>query len=97
MNEAICQGIAERKLLRFLYQNSTRIVEPYCYGRTRLGTELLRAFQISGVSRSGHPIGWRLFDAHKMSDLVILQETFSPYRGDYQPQDPKILVTFCRI
>jgi len=39
--EEICKAIKERRLLKFRY-GGIRVVEPYVYGYTRSGEEVLR-------------------------------------------------------
>ena len=39
-------------MVQFNYENSTRVAELYCYGESRTGNEVLRAFQVKGESKS---------------------------------------------
>ncbi len=77
INELICSSINSKQILLFNYEDSTRIVEPYCYGLTKDGKEVLRAYQIKGQSKSGNPVGWKLFSVSKMENIIVSNEIFS--------------------
>ena len=97
MNQNICFAIQAKRIIAFNYDGGLRKIEPYCYGLTKKGNEVLRAFQISGSSRSGNPIGWKLFTLSKISNLKILDETFHSIRRDYNPNDSVMSKIFCKI
>jgi len=97
MNQNICSAIRDKRIITFYYDGGLRKNEPYCHGVTKKGNEVLRAFQISGYSRSGNPIGWKLFSVSKISNLKILDETFQSNRRDYNPNDHAMSRIFCRI
>ncbi len=83
----ICQAIRMRRRLTFEYEGQRRIVEPYCHGFGSQDTELLRAIQVAGASRSrGFGFGklWRL---DKMSRVELRDESFSPDDRNYNPND----------
>jgi hypothetical protein len=61
MNSLVCQAIRERRILRLSYDGGLRDVEPHCHGCSRDDNDLLRAYQIGGVSRSGDSSGGRCF------------------------------------
>ena len=97
MNKDICSAIKTKRIITFYYDGGLRRIEPYCHGVTKKGNEVLRAFQISGYSRSGSPIGWKLFSVSKISNLKILDETFHSIRRDYNPNDSVMSRIFCRV
>ena len=97
MNQDICSAIQTKRIIAFNYDGGLRKIEPYCHGVTKKGNEVLRAFQISGYSSSGNPIGWKLFSVSKISNLKILDEIFQSKRRDYNPNDPAMSRIFCRI
>lgn len=76
MNKKICLAIKSRNIVVFNYNSGSRKLEPYCYGLSKKGKELLRAYQISGYSSSGKSEGWKLFNISKISNLKILNEIF---------------------
>ena len=94
----ICEAIKERKLIEFFYEDGVRIVEPFACGYGRKGNLLLRAFQIEGYSKSGKPLGWKLFRVDKISQLRILEEIFNDYREGYNPLgDSQIPNIICKV
>ena len=90
MNQNICSAIRDKKIIAFYYDGGLRNIEPYCYGVTKNGSEILRAFQISGFSRSRNPKGWKLFSLSKISNLKILDEKLSVKHYLLDPNGPKI-------
>ena len=97
MNKDICSAIKTKRIITFYYDGGLRRIEPYCHGVTKKGNELLRAFQISGYSRSGNPIGWKLFSLSKIANLKILDDTFQSIRRDYNPKDSAMSRIFCKV
>ncbi|MBD3213245.1 MAG: hypothetical protein GF311_11615 [Candidatus Lokiarchaeota archaeon] len=97
MYDTISSAITSRNLLRFSYDGGERVVEPFCYGRNRKGTELLRAYQIRGFSKSGRPVGWKLFDVQKISSLQVVDKLFDGSRPQYNPNDSAMEIIYCRV
>src|ERR1700727_1814727 len=62
----LCEAIETRQLLAFNYEGHARVVAPYCHGFTRAGSEVLRAVQLRGSSRSGHFGSGKLWTVSKM-------------------------------
>ena len=85
MKTKIREAISNKKALRFHYDASVRIVEPYCFGESVAGVDVLRAYQIRGYSSSSSlPKGWRLFVVSEITNMTILEdETFDGKRRDY--------------
>jgi hypothetical protein len=84
-------------VVRILYQGGIREVEPYVYGRSQAGEELLRAYQLRGVSRSGQTAGWKMFRVEDISSVSVTFETFTPSRAGYDPVDTVITFVNCQI
>lgn len=84
----IASAITNRQLLTFTYDGFARTVEPHAYGLDRKGHPALLAYQVSGGSRSGHPVGWKLFHRDGMQSLSVLPETFSGPRAGYNCPNP---------
>jgi hypothetical protein len=91
----ICQAVAQRQMLAFDYDRHHRIVEPHCHGPGVDGRELLRAYQVGGTSASG-PLGWKLFDAARITSMRVLDEHFAP-RPDYRADDPAMHPVHCCV
>lgn len=90
--EILRRAIEDRILVRFLYQNSTRIAEPHLVGRNKKGNDCLSAFQISG----GSGVSFRAFLMHDISKLEMLEETFEGPRSGYNPNDTTMsAIYFC--
>lgn len=74
----LCAAIAERRVIRFMYDGHERIVIPAAHGTHKTtGNAVLRGYQIRGTSGSRTPPLWDLFLVAKMSSVSILEETFS--------------------
>lgn len=57
MNPIICSAIRSKQVIRLYYRGGFRMIEPFCYGASTAGSELLRAYQTGGYSESGSPSG----------------------------------------
>jgi hypothetical protein len=68
-------AIDQKRLLRLLYRNKPRIVEPHDYG-VQNGTVKLLTYQIAGDS-SGPLPDWRWMEADHIADVQLLDRTFS--------------------
>ena len=92
----ICDAIRLKHVIRFEYHGGAREVEPYLYGRSSAGVELLRAFQLRGASRSGETAGWKMF---QVADISSVSVTFEPFtaRSGYDPNDTVITFVNCRV
>jgi len=97
MREIICKAIANRLMLRLYYGGGFRTVEPYVYGTSSAGNEVLSAFQTQGHSQSGAAKGWKMFIVDEISQLSVSPEHFLQDQPDYNPQDPGVEFIFCQI
>lgn len=95
MQSDICRAIHHRQRLRFYYDGGTRVVEPYAYGACETH-ELLRAYQLSGFSRSRER-GWKLFRVEEISDIELLDERFEEPQAGYMRNDPCLEVVYCEL
>jgi hypothetical protein len=75
-------AIANKRLIRFIYNSKPRIAEPHDYGLKGASPKLL-VFQVSGESTS-FTRGWKLLDVAKIEDLVVLDR---PFRGSRTKTD----------
>jgi hypothetical protein len=92
----LCDAIRLRHVVRFLYRGGLREVEPYVYGRDGSGIELLRGFQLRGVSRSGEAAGWKMFQVEDITSVAVTFEAFAP-RAAYDPADKVIVFVNSRV
>jgi hypothetical protein len=79
IDELLRAAITQRRQIRFCYGGTERIAEPHDYGIQNGKTRLL-AYQIGGRSNSGHLPAWRLVDVDGMTQLEVLEKTFSGNR-----------------
>jgi len=93
---ALCDAIRLKHVVRVVYHGGARDVEPYVYGRSATGDELLRAYQLHGASRSGAVAGWKTF---RVADISSVSVTFEPFtaRPGYDAGDPVITFVNCRV
>ena len=97
MNTVICAAIKARAVVQFHYDGGLRTVEPYCHGISRAGEEVLRAYQTAGYSKSGNPVGWKLFEVAKISRLQTPSQTFTKNRPMYNPNDRGMRQVHCHV
>jgi len=93
----LCEAIRTRKLLAFTYEGHPRVVAPYCHGFTRAGSEVLRAVQLRGSSRSGLFGSGKLWSVSKMRLVRTLDEEFVADDPDYDPNDTAMASIHCRV
>ncbi len=96
MNEEILNAIEHMKLIQFLYDGESRIVEPHCYGVTTRGNEAIRAYQVDGFSSSGK-MGWKMYDLSKSEYIEVLDETFDSPRPGYTKGDKGMSEIFSEL
>ncbi|VVB91529.1 Uncharacterised protein [uncultured archaeon] len=51
MKPLICTAISSKKIISFYYNGGFRTLEPFCYGVSPAGIEVLRAYPIRPVAR----------------------------------------------
>src|SRR3954471_17844527 len=74
INPQLWKAIDEARLVRFVYKNRERIVEPHDYG-IRNGTAKLLAYQVAGSSSHKLP-NWRWIELEQIQDVQTLDRTF---------------------
>ena len=98
MNTVICDAIRDKYLLQFNYHEKLRIVEPYCYGVSTAGHEVLRAFQTEGGTHSSFLPSWRMFLVEEIEDLQKLPDQFPGFAPGYNPNgDDSMSTIFCQV
>jgi predicted DNA-binding transcriptional regulator YafY len=95
MNIVLCDAIREHRLVRFVYAGYERIVEPYTYGTTRSGRELLMGWLARGWSRSEPTPGWRTFHVDEMRDIAAMAEPFAGTRAGYRGGGRRFEQVYC--
>lgn len=71
-----------------------RVIEPVCFGYSKKGNPVLRAWDKEGASHRAYlgkkPLpSWRFFRVDKMEFIRPTQETFNEPRPDYNPNGDK--------
>jgi predicted DNA-binding transcriptional regulator YafY len=74
VDELLRTAIARRRLIRLVYRNKERIIEPHDYG-IHNGSAKLLAYQIGGSS-SGRLPNWRWMEVDLITDIHLLNQTF---------------------
>jgi hypothetical protein len=97
MNSTICDGIQSHRVLQFSYDGGMRRVEPHCHGRSKEGHDLLRAYQLSGVSQSREATGWKLFPVDQINSMSVTSDIFSGPRQGYDKRDDAMAYIYCCI
>ena len=92
----ICDAIHKRRRVRFWYRGGIRTAEPYAYGVADGGHPILRAYQISGYSRS-HTEGWKLYRVDEIREFITLDEAFDGLREGYMRNDPTMTKIYCEL
>ena len=85
VHSIILKAIDEIKLLRFVFGQKQRIVEPHDYGIYQ-GRIRLFGYQVAGESTTGDLPAWRLMEIAKMSAVEMMDQTFSGSRADSSQQ-----------
>lgn len=97
MNFKLIEAIKSKTIIYFDYDGGIRVVEPYCYGATAEGQELLRCYQIGGFLRPQEEKGWKLFQTLGISDMVVTAQSFLGDRPGYHQTDKAIKVVYCQV
>jgi hypothetical protein len=79
IDELLRAAITQKRKIRFFYGGTERIAEPHDYGIQNGKTRLL-AYQTGGRSNSGPLPAWRMVDVSGMTQLELLEKTFSGNR-----------------
>jgi len=74
INPLLWEAIDQRRLLRLLYKNRERIVEPHDYG-IHNGLVKLFGYQVGGSSSHKLP-NWRWMEQDLISGIRLLNRTF---------------------
>lgn len=93
----LCDAIANRVVIELRYHDYSRLVEPYVYGTTRTGEDMLRCYQVAGGSVSGERRGWKLLRIAEIVSAHLTQTSFEPRWGRYNPEDRALRRMYCRL
>lgn len=71
-------AVRDRRLLHVHYRCYSRLVEPWALAADRDANDVLIAWQISGGSASGIPVGWKEIRLRDLGGATLLSECFEP-------------------
>jgi len=98
MKTAVCSAISSRRLVEFYYRGGVRLVEPFCLGEIGPGDEgTLLCYQVSGYTRFGEPVGWKLYRFSEISKLEVVNENFTGTRPGYDPGNLEMTTVYCCV
>jgi len=88
-------AIKSTRMIRFVYHGKDRIVEPHDHGVLNSSVQLL-SWQVAG--RSSRPLSnWLLTKVDEMTDLVLLDQTFTGGRPTASGKHIEWDVHFIRV
>jgi hypothetical protein len=73
-------AIAEKRMLRFTYDDAVRIAEPHDYGVHNGETKVLVYQREKAGRKTDDSRGWRWLDLPKIRDCSVLEHTFAGSR-----------------
>jgi len=82
--------------LTIWYGGGARLIEPHAYGLSKKGKELLKAFQVSGHSNSGHPTGWKTFRVDRITALLPADDQPFQIQPGWTPA-AELITTFATV
>lgn len=91
----IVKAIEERRMIRLIYHDKERILEPHDHGVLNGSVQLL-GWQTAGSSSRPIP-NWILMKTDEISDLTLLDDTFSGGRPTSAGEHIKWDVLFIRV
>jgi len=97
MHNTIIEAIENKLLLEFEYDGHYRLVESHTYGTFKTGKDTLVAYQIDGTSERGNVPDWRPFTVSKITNLVLLEDTFVGTRKGYVQGDGRMILIHAEL
>lgn len=96
IHHLILTAIQQKRLLRFVYKEKIRIVEPQDYG-VQKGAAHLFTYQFAGESGSGSLPDWRKFAVRNMSNVELLSKGFAGRREAPEQKHQEWDMLFARV
>ena len=95
--EDLLRAISDRREVEFTYDGLPWVVRPAACGRhATTGRELLRGYQVDGLSHSNLLPAWELYSLAKIGDLVITARHFEVPDG-YSRDDRNLGLIFGQL
>ncbi len=95
INPLLWTAIEQRRLIRLLYKDRERIVEPHDYG-IHNGLVKLLGYQVGGSSSHKLP-NWRWMEEDLIADIRLLDRTFPGGRPTHSGKHHKWDKLFIRV
>lgn len=92
-----CEALRTRSVLALRYNGHDRLVEVHVVGISRDRHEIMRAWQISGGSVSGHVVGWKMILLANATEARVTKQRSRAPRPDYNPEDPAMIRIICQV
>ena len=103
-SEAIIDAIRNKNVLSIYYMGDEpgglglRLIEPVCFGISKAGNRVLRAWELEGAShryvKGTRPMpGWRYFRLDKISSVNLTGDKFNTPRPDYNPNGDDLMTS----
>jgi hypothetical protein len=93
VNKLICDAIAAKLVITFVYEGKLRSAEPHLLGYSTRGILTLSAWQLSGGSAEA----WRVYHCAKISNVTVTPQSFSAARTGYNPNGASFTSVICCI
>jgi hypothetical protein len=90
-------AIANKRLIRFMYESVTRTAEPHDYGLRNGAAKVLAYQRQKGERKDPHVRGWRWLDVSKIQDCIVLESSFSGTRVTAHQEHHHWDVLFARV
>ena len=94
-NPLLWTAIEHKRMIRLIYHSKNRIVEPHDHGVLNGSVQLL-GYQVGGFSSRPLP-NWLLMKANDITDLTLLDQTFSGGRPTVSGKHLKWDKLFIRV
>jgi predicted DNA-binding transcriptional regulator YafY len=102
--ESVVDAIKKKRRVVIYYNgrepggNGLRTIEPVCFGYSKSGNPVLRAWDMEGASHRAYlgekPLpSWRMFRIDKIEFIRPSQETFDTPRPNYNPNGDRSMET----
>ncbi len=97
--DRVCRAISGKKIIRFYYRGTERVVEPYICGIDGNHRAMLLGYQTEERDFPIRNWGWRLFELSEMSYLGVTRDEFSTQRtlSPFNPLDAHMKEIYCKV
>lgn len=97
--DKVCRAITGKKIIRFYYRGTERVVEPYICGIDSNHRAMLLGYQTEERDFPIRNWGWRMFELNEMSYLGVTKNEFNTPRmlSPFNPLDAHMKEIYCRV